>query len=567
MPTGNAAATAPQSFVISGTAPGAPTIGTATAGNTQATVTFSAPGSNGGSTITGYTATSNPGGLTGTCTAPCTSINVTGLTNGTSYTFTVTATNSAGPGTPSAASNSVIPKANQTISFGAAPTPTYSPGGTFSVSATATSGLAVAYTTQTSGICTVDLSSGLVTIVTGGSCTIAANQAGSSIFNAAPQVTQLVNIAAAPQTVTFAPASPVTFGVTPITLTATASSGLTAFTFSTSSAASICTVATNQLTIVGVGTCVLTASQAGNANVASASANANVVINQASQTVTFAPASPVTFGVTPITLTATASSGLTAFTFSTSSAASICTVATNQLTIVGVGTCVLTASQAGNANVASASANANVVINQASQTVTFAPASPVTFGVTPITLTATASSGLTAFTFSTSSAASICTVATNQLTIVGVGTCVLTASQAGNANVASASANANVVINQASQTVTFAPASPVTFGVTPITLTATASSGLTAFTFSTSSAASICTVATNQLTIVGVGTCVLTASQGRQCQRRQRLGQRQCGDQSGQSDGDLRPGLAGDLRRHADHADRDRLQRPDRVHL
>ncbi|MBL0124921.1 MAG: hypothetical protein IPP88_20115 [Betaproteobacteria bacterium] len=56
------------------------------------------------------------------------------------------------------------------------------------------------------------------------------------------------------------------------------------------------------------------------------------------------------------------------------------------------------------------------------------------------------------------------------------------------------------------------PASPVTFGVTPITLTATASSGLTAFTFSTSSAASICTVATHQLTIVGVGTCVLTAS-------------------------------------------------------
>ncbi|MBL0124925.1 MAG: hypothetical protein IPP88_20135 [Betaproteobacteria bacterium] len=197
---------------------------------------------------------------------------------------------------------------------------------------------------------------------------------------------------------------------------------------------------------------------------------------------------------------------------------------------------------------------------------TFAPASPVTFGVTPITLTATASSGLTAFTFSTSSAASICTVATNQLTIVGVGTCVLTASQAGNANVASASANANVVINQASQTVTFAPASPVTFGVTPITLTATASSGLTAFTFSTSSAASICTVATNQLTIVGVGTCVLTASQAGNANVASASANAN-GDQSGQSDGDLRPGLAGDLRRHADHADRDRLQRPDRVHL
>ncbi|MBL0124922.1 MAG: hypothetical protein IPP88_20120 [Betaproteobacteria bacterium] len=379
------------------------------------------------------------------------------------------------------------------------------------LTATASSGL-TAFTFSTSSaasICTV--ATNQLTIVGVGTCVLTASQAGNAnVASASANANVVINQAS--QTVTFAPASPVTFGVTPITLTATASSGLTAFTFSTSSAASICTVATNQLTIVGVGTCVLTASRAGNANVASASANANVVINQASQTVTFALASPVTFGVAPITLTATATSGLTAFTFSTSSAASICTVATNQLTIVGVGTCVLTASQAGNANVASASANANVVINQASQTVTFAPASPVTFGVTPITLTATASSGLTAFTFSTSSAASICTVATNQLTIVGVGTCVLTASQAGNANVASASANANVVINQASQTVTFAPASPVTFGVTPITLTATASSGLTAFTFSTSSAASICTVATNQLTIVGVGTLCLTAS-------------------------------------------------------
>ena len=89
------------------TAPGAPIIGTATAGNGQATVSFTSPTANGGSVITLYTVTSNIGGFTGTGTAS--PITVTGLTNGTPYTFTVTAANSAGTSVPSAPSNSVTP--------------------------------------------------------------------------------------------------------------------------------------------------------------------------------------------------------------------------------------------------------------------------------------------------------------------------------------------------------------------------------------------------------------------------------------------------------------------------
>ena len=105
--------------------PGAPTSVSATAGNAQATVSWSAPSSNGGAAITSYTATASPGGAT--CTTSSTSCTITGLANGTSYTFTVKASNSEGTSAASSASAAVSPTAPAAAPAPAAPVPAATP--------------------------------------------------------------------------------------------------------------------------------------------------------------------------------------------------------------------------------------------------------------------------------------------------------------------------------------------------------------------------------------------------------------------------------------------------------
>jgi hypothetical protein len=86
-------------------APNAPTIGTATGGNAQATVAFTTPSSLNGETITSYTVTGLPGGVT--ATGASSPITVSGLTDGTSYTFTVVANTASGASLSSSSSSSI----------------------------------------------------------------------------------------------------------------------------------------------------------------------------------------------------------------------------------------------------------------------------------------------------------------------------------------------------------------------------------------------------------------------------------------------------------------------------
>jgi alpha-tubulin suppressor-like RCC1 family protein len=107
------AAGAYTSFAIAGaavvSAPGAPTAVSASAGDSAATVSWTAPADDGGSPITSYTVTAAPGGATATVPAGSTSATMTGLANGTAYTFTVRATNDQGDSVESSPSTAVTP--------------------------------------------------------------------------------------------------------------------------------------------------------------------------------------------------------------------------------------------------------------------------------------------------------------------------------------------------------------------------------------------------------------------------------------------------------------------------
>ncbi|MEO5775254.1 MAG: YDG domain-containing protein, partial [Flavobacterium sp.] len=245
-----------------------------------------------------------------------------------------------------------INKANQTIAaISASETRTFGDP-TYSVATTATSGLTVTYLSSNTAFATVS-TNGTVTIVGAGSTTITASQAGNGNYNPAADVTQALTINKASQSLT-ALTTPVnkTFGDAAYSASSTASSGL--IVSYSSDTPAVATVASNGLvTIVGVGSAIITASQGGNANYdAATSVTQQLNVAQASQTITFGALANKTTSDAAFNLTATASSGLTVSYASSNPA--VATVSGNTVTIVGAGTTTITASQAGNTNYSAA---------------------------------------------------------------------------------------------------------------------------------------------------------------------------------------------------------------------
>jgi hypothetical protein len=331
---------------------------------------------------------------------------------------------------------------------------------------------------------------------------------GSVVVTAPAKTTPTVTVTN-PPTITTAQSLAVTVTVTG-TPTPTGSVTVVGGTFSGSGSLGngVATI-TMPVGSLAVGTDPLTATYQGDSNYNTQTGTGSVVVTvpvKASQTIIFAPpTSPVVYGVSPITLSATATSGLPV---SLSISSGPGTININTLTITSAGTVVVAANQAGDTNYAAApQVTQSVVVNQASPTISFTVANH-TFGNTPFTALATSNSS-GAITYSVVSGPA--TVTGSTVTLTGTGTVVLQATQAATANYTGGTQNATFIVTSNSQTITFvAPISPVNYGVGPVTLSASASSGL-AVAFSILSGPA--SVSGTTLTITGAGTVVVAADQ------------------------------------------------------
>jgi hypothetical protein len=400
---------------------------------------------------------------------------------------------------------------NQTINFPAIANRTLG-SAPFALVATASSGLNVGFYSSTTSVCTAAY--GVATLVAPGVCTIWAVQAGNANFSNALDVPQSFTVSASgvqTQTITFPPLAPLPLGSAPISLDATASSGLPVSFASLTSG--VCTVSGSIATLVAMGTCTVRASQSGNISYAAApnvDQSFTVTAPLAAQNIAFAPLPDRASGSAPFTLIATASSGLPVSFASLT--LSNCTVAGSTATLVAAGTCTVRASQPGNATYAAA---ANVdrsfqVTTPAPQTITFVSPADHPYHAQPFVMSASASSGLPV-SFATLTP-STCAVSGTTVTVLTVGTCTIRASQAGNASFAPApSVDRGFNVMRAAQSIEFQRISISALSNPPFEIYATASSGL-AVAFA-SMTPNTCKLNDQWLSFQSIGTCTVRASQ------------------------------------------------------
>jgi hypothetical protein len=332
--------------------PSAPTtVGVSGPSSQDPGTTYTASASSDGGSPTVFAIAASPSAPSGLTIDPATgSISYDVPASGVaSFSYAVGAMNAAGRAQSAVQTVTVLTP--QTIRFSAPSAGVVN--GSDVLSPAASSGLPVALTVDsstTNNACS--LSGNVVSYLHAGSCVIDADQAGGSGYLAAPQVQQTISVGPATQTISFSAPSSGTVGGSG-GLTASASSGLTvSLTVDSATTNNACSLSGNVVSYLHAGSCVIDADQAGNGDYqAETTVTLTISVGPANQTISFTTTAPTsaTVGGPTYKPAATASSGLPV-TIALDSTSTGCTLSGGVVSFTAAGTCIVDATQAGNAD-------------------------------------------------------------------------------------------------------------------------------------------------------------------------------------------------------------------------
>jgi hypothetical protein len=399
-----------------------------------------------------------------------------------------------------------VNKATPTISSFSAITKTFGNAAFSLVAPTTNSTGAITYTSSNTAVATIDGST--VTIVGGGSSTITATQATTANYLAGT-ITATLTVNKITTVLSGFSVAAKTFGDASFSLVAPTTNSTGTFTY-TSSNTAVATIAGNVVTIVGAGTSTITASQATNTNYTASSTTASLVVSKATPTYTSFSIPQKIIGNAAFAITPPVSNSTGAFTY-TSSNTAVATIAGSTITIVGIGTSTISAIQASTTSFTTATVTATLTVNKATTILSGFSVAAKTFGDAAFSLIAPTTNSNGAFTY-TSSNLAVATIVGNVVTIAGAGTATITASQATTNNYLAATTTASITVSQGTPTITNFAAMTKEFGDASFNITAPTTNSTGAFTY-TSSNLAVATVAGNVVTILGIGTTTITASQ------------------------------------------------------
>jgi hypothetical protein len=345
-----------------------------------------------------------------------------------------------------------------TQTYGAAP---------FAASATSNSAGAITYSVV-SGPATV--SGSTVTLTGVGTVTLQASQAAAGSYTAATAQTSFVVNPGSPA-LAFISVPSQTFGAAPFVVsTTTKSGGSIAYSVVSGPA----TVSGNQVTLTGAGTVMLQANQAAAGNYTAATATTTFSVTTATGTtapkLAFVANWGETFGAVPFTVSATsASSGSINYSIASGPG----TISGNTVTLTGAGTLVVQATQAAAGVYASATTTMSIPVKAGASGLALVTIPVTAYGSAPFPIASTTkSAGAIVYTVTSGPA----TISGNMLTLAGIGTVRLQATQAATTNYLAATAAIAFAVTPETPTFTFAAVPDQTFGNPPITLNASSNS-------------------------------------------------------------------------------------------